>query len=596
MKDPEQEVNLQAIEFWSTVCDHEIILDASAQEDEADGLIAQPSYKFAQATSAQVVPVLLDLLKTQDEDADEDEWTVAKAAGVCVGLFAECVADAIVPLTVPFIESNIKSADWHDREAAVMAFGSILHGPTKEMLQPLVQSALPAIIGMLQDASVEVRDTSAWTLGRITDLHVATIDVQSVLPELVKALLAAIHEQPRIAMNCAWAVMNLCEQMLEVDDDTSPLSPYYPQIVENLLAAADKDTNESNARTSSYEALAAAAAQAPKDCLSSVSQVLMVVMERQEKLNGVVGQLVGLDDRNNWAELQSNLAAVVTAVVRRLGREITPVADRLMTNLLTLIHNGASGAKMSTVLEDAFLAVAAVISALEADFAKYLDAFQPFMLAALHNHEDFQLCSIAVGMIGDICRALGKASATYCASWIQVLFDNLSSNEINRSVKPPILSCFGDIALAIGASFEVYLQAAMSVLAQASSMPIAYELYDYVNQLREGICDSYVGIVSGLRTDQRADLLVPYVEGMLFFIKMINDEAPEYRSEPLISGTLGLLGDLATTFPSGQLAPALAQDWVPEFIRFGRSKRHERATRQVATWAREQVSKALTPA
>lgn len=59
----------------------------------------------------------------QDENEDEDEWTVSKAASVCLGLLASCCGDDIVHFTLPFITQNIGSDNWHFREAAVMAFG-----------------------------------------------------------------------------------------------------------------------------------------------------------------------------------------------------------------------------------------------------------------------------------------------------------------------------------------------------------------------------------------------------------------------------------------------------------------------------------------
>lgn len=143
------------------------------------------------------------------------------------------------------------------------------------------------------------------------------------------------------------------------------------------------------------------------------------------------------------------------------------MGDRIMTNLLQLIQ---SANKQSTVLEDAFLAVGAVIAALESDFLPYLQAYLPFMVESLRNHEEYQLCSISVGLIGDVCRALGEQSAQYCDSFMSVLFENLQSPVLNRSVKPPILSCFGDVAMAIGAAFEPFLPTTMAVLQQASLM------------------------------------------------------------------------------------------------------------------------------
>ena len=62
---------------------------------------------------------------------------------------------------------------------------------------------------------------------------------------------------------------------------------------------------------------------------------------------------------------------------------------------------------------------------MEADFVRYLDAFAPFLYAALANHEEYALCSIAVGLIGDICRALQEASLPYCDTFMNMLLQML---------------------------------------------------------------------------------------------------------------------------------------------------------------------------
>ena len=85
-------------------------------------------------------------------------------------------------------------------------------------------------------------------------------------------------------------------------------------------------------------------------------------------------------------------------------------------------------------------------------------------------HEDTQLCTVAIGIIGDISRALGDQSVQYAQAFMEVLVQNLQSETLNRNVKIPILSCFGDIALAIGPAYETFLNMTMGVLQQAGNV------------------------------------------------------------------------------------------------------------------------------
>jgi importin subunit beta-1 len=106
----------------------------------------------------------------------------------CLTLLACAVQDAVVPAIIPFIEAHIKATDWHQREAAVMTFGSILEGPDPFVLTPLVAQALPLLIDMMTDVNAHVRDTTAWTLGRICDLLIQTIKPDVHLHPLVGGL------------------------------------------------------------------------------------------------------------------------------------------------------------------------------------------------------------------------------------------------------------------------------------------------------------------------------------------------------------------------------------------------------------------------
>lgn len=95
------------------------------------------------------------------------------AAGSCLGLLAQAVGnDILLPPSpvIPYIQQNIQNPNWHLREAAIMAFGSILEGPELKQIVEMVSQALPLIVTQITDTNVLVKDTVAWTLGRICDL------------------------------------------------------------------------------------------------------------------------------------------------------------------------------------------------------------------------------------------------------------------------------------------------------------------------------------------------------------------------------------------------------------------------------------------
>ncbi|KAF5353387.1 hypothetical protein D9756_007847 [Leucocoprinus leucothites] len=594
MKHSDERVAQQAVEFWSTVCEEEVELAVEAQEALEYG--EQPegeSKQFAKIALPEIVPVLLQLLTKQEEDADEDEWNVSMAASTCLGLLAMAVQDAIVPAVIPFIEAHIKSEDWHFREAAIMTFGSILDGPDPTVLTPLVNQALPLLISMMSDSNIHVKDTTAWTLGRISDLLVTTIKTDVHLHPLIAALVNGLVDSPRIIANCCWALKNLAEQLggSYYDEDgnesqNGPLSPYYQGVVEALMRVTESSGgNEANYRSAAYQAIAAYLSQATTDVFPVVSNTLDTVLTRMEHLIPIHNQIIGIDDRNNWNDLISNLCNVVMSVVRKLESNIQFRADRIMTINIELLKISA---KAPIIAEDTFMVVGALAASLESNFAPYVSALLPYLYPALRAHEDTQLCTTAVGLIGDLSRALGEGSVQFAESFMTVLLENLQSDVLNRNVKVSILSCFGDIALAIGPAFEPYFETTMSVLRQAGQVepnPLDYDLVDYVSQLREGILEAYTGIVTGFKKTDKAPILLNHVPSILDLIqRCLKDED---RTDATMRLSYGLLGDLADTFPQGQIKQYLLAPWIANELRSKFKMPGE--TKKTMRWAREMI-------
>ncbi|KAJ7265535.1 armadillo-type protein [Mycena rebaudengoi] len=294
MKHTDELVALRAVELWSTVCE-EMELAIKAQEVQEYGEAPERESKcFAKITLPEIVSVLLLLLTKQGEDANDDEELNVSMLLACA------VQDAVVPAVIPFIEAHIKATDWHQREAAVLTFGSILEGPDPIVLTPLVTQALPLLIDMMTDVNAHVRDTTAWTLGRICDLLIQTIKPDVHLHPLASALLGAFDS----------------EQAEPVQ--SGPLSPYYEGVVATLLRVTESAGNGANFRTAAYEAIAAYLGGATLDAITVVQNAVLTILQRMEQLLAMQNQIVGVDDRNNWNELQGNFCNLVIWAIQKL--------------------------------------------------------------------------------------------------------------------------------------------------------------------------------------------------------------------------------------------------------------------------------------
>lgn len=167
------------------------------------------------------------------------------------------------------------------------------------------------------------------------------------------------------------------------------------------------------------------------------------------------------------------------------------------------------------------------------------------------------MCSIAVGTIGDISRAINDGLVPYCDTLMTTLTENIQSPILHRDVKPMIISSFGDIALAIGGNFDKYLSVVMSILNSAFASTATesggdYELEDYFFALRESILEANVGIVQALKASQKSYMINEHLVGMFAMLQEVFRDGQ--RGESISSTMVGLLGDLAEAYPAGMIS------------------------------------------
>ena len=134
--------------------------------------------------------------------------------------------------------------------------------PSDEAIGNYVSQGMEYFIGAMRDASVAVRDTAAWTIGRICDHQMERIQPQHWKammhtpaagedPATRGVLWSGLEDHPRVAANVCLALHNLAEHCEDQRDRPSnPLSTQFIAIAQALLACTERaDAATQNLRT-----------------------------------------------------------------------------------------------------------------------------------------------------------------------------------------------------------------------------------------------------------------------------------------------------------------------------------------------------------
>ena len=367
----EEQVALQALEFWSTVAEEEMeLLDEAIDYSERGEAVPEDRMcmRYIAGATEHLAPLLTEVMTKQDEEADEGTWNISMAAGTCLTLVANTIQDQVVPAIMPFVQANIKSENWRLREASTMAFSSILDGPSPESIGPYVNQSIQVLLGALADEHPMVKDSSAWTLGRICDLHVRSIPTET-FPNLVTSLGAILmKESPRVSAQACFALHNLAAAFSDEAESarvngTNALSHYMANLLQTLMQVAEReDCDECNLRVTAFEAITVLIQYSAPDCKSILLQLLPVVLE---KLNQSFSMPVLTNDDKELKEgLQGLLCGVIQVICLKITKEdVLPYGDSMMKGFLQVLE-----VKNAVAHEEAFLAIGSLADLMGADF------------------------------------------------------------------------------------------------------------------------------------------------------------------------------------------------------------------------------------
>jgi len=585
------EVASLSIEFWSTICSEEEDLS-----DDVDNL------KLINKALEYLVPPLIECLAKRDEDDDDDDsLNIAIAASNCLESICNVVGDQILPLVTPFIRENIRKPDWKSRDAATLLFANILGGTEKASLEPYIEDLLPLFFEFLKSDSTHLKNTSCWTIGNICryfpEVPIKYLDIflQTLGPILN-------NDAPDISNHCCFAIHNIAQAFSDkAEDPTSGLTQYYKDLITALVGVAyRKDGAEIGLRSSAFIAISAVIENGAKDTIPVDLEAITFFLERLEETLGF--NVERIEDRESQIELHDHICVVLSEITKKVGKAIWPFHAKMLQLLLaTLEYHAKYNSASSIVQDDVLVLLGTIASVIEEEFAKYLPPFWPFINQAFKRTQEASLIRHCIGFITDISGALKKHLTPFCGGIMETLLFCLKDDLLDANVKPLIITCFGDIANAIGGDFAMYLGEVSVVLAAAANtrrneQNCDEEYEEFLGNLRLSILDAYTGIIQGLKQDRKEGL---FLEAMgksfnLFeFIDVLASEIKnktdiESKREDLLKGMVGVIGDFAE-IGGPEVAMRLNRQSVQYLLNLAKESEDD-FVQQTAQWALEKVS------
>merc|ERR1719234_1755218 len=216
--------------------------------------------------------------------------------------------------------------------------------------------------------------------------------------------------------------------------------------------------------------------------------------------------------------------------------------------------------------EDVLACLAPVVESLGPSCLPILPSLLPPLCQAIGQEGRDILVSVALGLLGDLSRALGPQFAPYCTSIMPYLISCLSASGPNSD----LLFCLSDIVLALGSAFTPHCS---SLLALLPPNPGPH--------LREASMELYGSLLQAAKEDaELKTLLQPHTETMASLCCQVAQGDKEEMTEKEVLVGLGLLGDLASVM--GDLGWQ-EETWVEQLIRRGEEEGGEEAKR-LAGW------------
>ncbi|WCJ39923.1 transportin 1 [Euphorbia peplus] len=260
-KDGDEEVSLEACEFWSAYCDAQlppenlreflprlipVLLSNMIYTDDDESLADAEEDESLPDRDQDLKPRFHSSRLHGSDSADDDDddivnvWNLRKCSAAALDILSNVFGDEILPTFLPVVEGKLSAKGdeaWKDREAAVLALGAVAEGCING-LYPHLPQIVDFLIPLLDDKFPLIRSISCWTLSRFSKYIVQESGNEKGYTQFDKVLMGLLR---RILDSNKRVQEAACSAFATLEEEAAEeLAPRLEIILQHLMCAFGK--------------------------------------------------------------------------------------------------------------------------------------------------------------------------------------------------------------------------------------------------------------------------------------------------------------------------------------------------------------------
>ncbi|XP_078740754.1 transportin-1-like, partial [Lampetra fluviatilis] len=179
-----------------------------------------------------------DSLEEDDDEDDMDDdalsdWNIRKCSAAALDVLANVFREDLLPNLLPLLKELLFHPEWEVKESGILVLGAIAEGCMQGMIQYLPE-LIPHLVQCLSDKKALVRSITCWTLSRYAH-WVVSQPPDSYLRPLMTELLKRILDANKRVQEAACSAFATLEE-----EACTELVPYLGFILDTLVFAFSK--------------------------------------------------------------------------------------------------------------------------------------------------------------------------------------------------------------------------------------------------------------------------------------------------------------------------------------------------------------------